>query len=186
VPPSDPRLLRTRAKIMMQFVRAARGILDEIGRKRGRKLRLSVWVWPHDQNTWCGLTPMDDGIDVETWVKEKWLDSVICKQAIDQKYLAVCRSHGCEYVASCEGGIWGKPQDAVTVRNAGVEKLMWWDADSLPLDPARWEWFRRIGHTDQMKNWDASAYQPRSIVLEEVGGISVSDSFLQQAVYSGG
>jgi hypothetical protein len=186
VPPSDPRLLRTRAKIMAQFARQCRGILDDIGSKRGRKLRLSVWVWPHDQNTWCGQTPMDDGIDIETWVKEKWVDCVICKQAIDPEYLTLCRTYGCEYVACNEVEVWRNPQDVVKAYNAGVEKLLWWDADSMPNDPARWEWFRRVGHTEEMKSWDASAHEPRSIVLTEVGGINVCDSFLQQAVYSGG
>jgi hypothetical protein len=186
VPPSDPRLLRTRAKIMGQFVRQCRGILDDIGRKRGRKLRLSVWVWPHDQNTWCGRTPMDDGIDIETWVKEKWVDSVICKQAVDQEYLALCQKHGCEYVACNEVENWRGPQDVVKARDAGVDKFLWWDADTVANEPARWEWFRRVGHAEAMKSWDASAYQPRSIVLTEVGGMNVSDAFLQQSVYSGG
>jgi hypothetical protein len=186
VSPSDPRLLRTRAKIMSQFVRQCRSVLDEIGRKRGRKLRLSVWVWPHDQNTWCGLTPMDDGLDIETWVKEKWVDSVICKQAIDHEYLAACQTHGCEYVACNEVEVWRNPQDVVKAYDAGIEKLLWWDADSMPLNPTRWEWFRRVGHADEMRSWDASAHEPRSIVLTEVEGINVCDSFLQQAVYSGG
>jgi hypothetical protein len=186
VPPSDLRLLKTRAKLMTRFVRGARNVLDEIGRKRGRKLQLSVWVWPHDQNTWCGLTPMDDGIDIETWVKKGLVNSIICKQDIDQQYLTLCKKHGCEYVACNEPQVWSKPQDVSKVSNAGVEKLMWWDADPISPDPARWEWFRRIGHTDEMKTWDPSAYQPRSIVLEQIGGINVSDSFLQQAVYSGG
>jgi hypothetical protein len=129
---------------------------------------------------------MDDGIDVDTWVKEKWVDTVICKQAVDPNYLKLCQSHGCEYVACNEVEVWRNPQDVVKVYDAGVQKLLWWDADSLTYDPPRWEWFRRTGHAEEMKSWDASRYQPRSIVLEQVGGINVSDTFLQQAVYSGG
>jgi hypothetical protein len=186
VAPSDPRLLQTRAKIMSEFVRQCRVILDDIGQKRGRKLRLSVWVWPHDQNTWCGRTPLDDGIDVEAWVKEKWIDSVICKQAVDQKYLKLCKEHGCEYVACNEGGAWKKPQDIAKANAAGVERFLYWDADTMPNDPAQWEWFRRIGHAGEMKSWNNAAHEVRSIMLIEVGGINVTDTFLQQSVYSGG
>jgi hypothetical protein len=67
-----------------------------------------------------------------------------------------------------------------------VEKLLWWDADTMALDPAQWDWFRRVGHPDEMKRWEASAHAPRSVVLTEVEGMNVTDSFLQQAVYSGG
>ena len=186
VSPSDPRLLRIRAKIMTRFVREARDILNQIGQKRGKKLRLSVWVWPHDQDTWCGLTPMQDGLDVETWVKEGLIDSVICKQDIDHKYLNLCKAHGCEYVACNEPKVWSSPKDAIKVYDLGVKKLMWWDVDPVSLDPMRWEWFRRVGRTDEMANWDESVFQPRSILLQEIGGINVSDEFLQQAVHSGG
>ena len=186
VEPSDPRLLQTRAVIMTQFVREVRCALDEIGRKKGKTLRLSVWVWPHDQHTWCGLTPMHDGLDVATWVKEGLVDSVVCKQGIDQEYLSLCAVHNCEYVACNEKELWRNPEDVAKIYDAGVKSFMWWDIHDVQQDPVHWGWLRRVGHKNEMANWDSQVFQPRSIELKEVGGVNVYDENLRQAAYSGG
>lgn len=61
----------TGAKLMNLFVRQVRGRLDEIGRKKGKRLRLLVRVPP--QPAECEQI----GLDVPTWVKSGWIDMVI-------------------------------------------------------------------------------------------------------------
>ena len=57
VDPEDPRLLEVRAGIMTGFMYKVRQTLDEVGAEKGKRLELSVWAWPHDQNVWLGKRP---------------------------------------------------------------------------------------------------------------------------------
>lgn len=66
VPMTDPRWYPITAQFMTTFVREARAILDEEGKKKGRRVGLSVRIDWQKYRTW--------GCDIETWLKEGWLD----------------------------------------------------------------------------------------------------------------
>ena len=57
--------------VMTEFVRESRRILDEIGKKKGRQLGLSVRV----PNTIDGARRL--GLDVPTWIREELVDLVV-------------------------------------------------------------------------------------------------------------
>ena len=59
------------SKLMNVFVQQVRERLDEIGEKKGKRLRLLVRVPP--QLAECKQV----GLDVPTWIKQGWIDMVI-------------------------------------------------------------------------------------------------------------
>jgi len=59
------------AKLMNVFVQQVRERLDEIGEKKGKRLRLLVRVPPRPAE--CERI----GLDVPTWIKKGWIDMVI-------------------------------------------------------------------------------------------------------------
>lgn len=189
VEPTDPRLLAVKAEIMSRFVRQARGVLDEVGRAKGKRLGLSVWVWPTKQNVWCGRTPAEEGLDVRGWVTEGLLDSVICQQGADPDLMALGRKHDCRFVlfTGYRGEKQMSPATIAAAYGAGVNEFAYWDADFAQDSPPVWEWLRRIGHRQEMESWSDDDCRMRRVPLKAVGGCSVGPGVsLQQAVYSGG
>lgn len=69
---NDPRWLQLRADVMTGFLHDVRGILDEAGRKKGRRLGLSARVDWKEYKGW--------GCDVDTWLKEGLLDYLVLAQ----------------------------------------------------------------------------------------------------------
>lgn len=68
----DPRWLQLRAATMTEFVRTVRTMLDEEGKKRGRRIGLSARVDWREYRGW--------GCDIEAWVKAGWLDYLVVAQ----------------------------------------------------------------------------------------------------------
>lgn len=190
VKPTDPRLLRVRASFMTQFLRDVRKVLDQVGKKKGKRLELSVWVWPWDRNVWLGTTPLQEGLDVKTWIKDGLLDSLYCQGAVDPSYLELCRKHNCTYTfgygfGGIRDGVGMSPENITKAYEAGVENFMYWDLDGYQLRSDYWEHIRRIGHREEMKKWRAPLLEERLIRLKSVNGFNFKKGF-GAAVYSGG
>jgi hypothetical protein len=185
--PTDPRLLQVRATIMTGFVRQARALLDEAGRAKGRHLELSAWVWPSAQRVWLGGTPLEEGLDVKAWIREGLLDSVICQEGVDPDYMELGAESGCRFVLfTGYGGEQAMSPGSVTSAYvAGVRDFAYWDIDAAQLSPGSWNWLRRIGHREEMADWERFGPGTRLIQLTEVGGADVLNG-LAGAVYSGG
>ncbi|HJN17990.1 MAG TPA: family 10 glycosylhydrolase [Armatimonadota bacterium] len=183
----DPRLMAIRARHMTEFVEGARRVLDEVGEAKGKRLNLSIWAWPSEWKVWCGGTPMEDGLDIKTWIAAGLLDSVVCQQGIDEEYLALGKEHGCEFVlfTGYRGDLAMSPATISAAYEAGVEQVAYWDMDCAQDVPEVWEWLKRSGHGDEMATWDDHAPTHRYIRLNTVGGYDVRGG-LQQSVYSGG
>ena len=65
----DPRMQNIRCRYLNAFVRDVRKTLDEVGKRKGRRLELSAWIWPtipHNRNL---------GLDVEHWMAQGWLEA---------------------------------------------------------------------------------------------------------------
>ena len=188
VPEDDPRLLRVRAELMTRFIRRARKTLDAVGRAKGKRLTLSVWVWPSTQNVWLGKTPLHEGLDVIGWIREGLLDSVICQGGIDQEYLLEGRKHDCQFV-HFTGYHDDRRMSPGTVHNAyqqGVEAFAYWDIDAAQIYPEAWNWLRRIGHRNEIATWATEGLpKVKRIPLLRIAGGNAKDG-LADAVYSGG
>jgi len=187
VEPTDPRLLQVRGEIMTRFIRKVRQALDEISKAKGRKLDLSVWVWPSDQNVWLGKTPLEEGLDVKQWIREGLLDSVICQEGIDADYIKLGKETGCRFVlfTGYRGEKAMSPESVTKAYAAGVNTFAFWDIDAAQIRPATWNWLRRIGHRNEMADWPRFDPGSRLIQLKTVAGVDVEKG-LAGSVYSGG
>jgi hypothetical protein len=185
VDPSDQRLHAVRARLMTEFVRGARRVLDEIGQEKGRHPTLSIWAWPSGKDVWCGETPMAEGLDFRNWIEEGLLDAFICQEGVDPEDIACCKDHGCQFILF-PGYREPTPNTPKTVAEGykkGVDGIAIWDID--PDAPEAWEWIRRIGHREEMETWEERVSECRRIPLVTVGGFDVAQG-LQASVYSGG
>lgn len=187
VSPSDPRLGEIRATFMTDFVQQVRNELDEIGRKKNKPLELSVWVWPSGKNVWLGGTPMEEGLDVQSWVREGLLNSVICQGGIDPKVMSLCKDHHCKFIlfTGYRGDEAMSPKSVTQAYEQGVNDFAYWDIDGAQMMPHAWEWIRRIGHRKEMADWNPADHEPKSIRLIDVGGTDVLHG-MAQSIYSGG
>jgi hypothetical protein len=88
----DPRMRTLRSEFMTRFVCDVRRVLDEVGRKKGKRLELSAWVYGGiNQN-------LDYGLDVIGWINQGLLDSVIGTG--DPPIHAAARAKGCRIVSA--------------------------------------------------------------------------------------
>jgi hypothetical protein len=184
----DPRLLKVRSSFMTEFTRDARSVLDDVGKKKGKHLELSVWAWPSDKNVWMGGTPLEEGLDIKSWIKEGLLDSVICQGGIDAGYIELGKAHNCQFqlFTGYSGAEAMSPDTVTKAYKAGVENFAYWDMDLSQINPSQWNWIRRIGHENEMADWDHFApTHDRLIPLRTVNQVDVFHG-LAQAVYAGG
>jgi hypothetical protein len=184
---SDPRLEEVRATFMTDFVRPARKVLDEVGRKKGKKLELSVWVWPTTRKVWLGGTPMEEGLDIKGWVREGLLNSMICQQGIDPEVKKLCEAHDCKFIlfTGYRGDEAMSPKSVTQAYKDGVNDFAYWDIDGAQMMPHAWTWIRRIGHRKEMARWNPADHETKPIQLITVGGVDVLHG-MAQSIYSGG
>ncbi len=186
VDPQDPRLLEVRAGFMTDFMRQARQVLDEVGSQKGKRLELSIWAWPHYQPVWLGQKPLEEGFDIKAWIKEGLLDSLVCKRDVDQEYLKLCNAHNCTYYQYPGGGaLEESPETTSKMYKEGAKYFADWDTDFAHIHPETWAWQSRVGHRQEMENWNAEAHKIKSVGLRKVDGVDVSID-LERTVYSGG
>ncbi len=190
----DAKMCEIRSRYLNAFVRDVRRTLDEVGKKKGKRLELSAWVlgptsWPEPA---VNHNHRVLGMDVEHWIKQGWLDSVISegdwdKVVIDHKLLAVAKAHKCQFIFNRRTG--GQSEVAnvkqwVDAYSAGVDGVAVWDIN--PQDLSIWPIIRRAGHRKEL---EAAAQRGvpalPSVRLKTIGGCDVLQG-LGAAVYSGG
>ena len=150
-------------------------------------MELSVWVWPSTQPVWLGGMPLEEGLDVKSWIRDGLLNSVICQEGVDADYVKLGEASGCRFVlfTGYRGDNAMSPQTVTKAYGAGVQGFAYWDMDSAQIYPAQWNWLRRIGHREEMADWERFDPGTRLIRLTKVDGIDVLKG-LAQAMYSGG
>jgi hypothetical protein len=79
--------------IMVEFIRDVRRRLDDVGRRKGRKLSLSADVV---DGYYCGLTLTQQRIDLEAWLKTGCLDYVSIERT-NEPYRPATGDHPIEY-----------------------------------------------------------------------------------------
>jgi len=183
----DPRLQAVRISFMNEYLEKVHRLTEEIAAQRGRPLNLSVWVWPGTQGVWLGGTPEAEGLDVKHWIKQGWLDSVIVQEGVDEEYIALGKETGCDYVlfTGYRGEKAMSPATVTAAYGAGVKQFAYWDMDAVQIMPDPWNWLRRIGHREEMADWETYKPDGRLLPLEQVGHVNVARG-LVDAVYSGG
>jgi hypothetical protein len=176
VPFDDPRMRSLRCAIMTDFVRDARRVLDKTGRRKGKKLELSAWVFGQ-----VGMN-MDYGLDVVGWINEGLLDSVLI-QSMEPTLMEAAKAHNCRVIDAEYQGDHERLEAWVANREAGAEGIAIWDMDSD--SPTNWAIQSRSGHEEQVKAFVAERPTLPTIKLKTVAGADV-DKGLFDAAYSGG
>jgi hypothetical protein len=133
VPEADPRWTPLRYKIMNEFVRDVRKLLDEAGRLKGRHLGLSARIDWEKGPLW--------GCDAETWLKERLLDYLVVGQyglgGYDfdiAPFVKLARGSGCAILFGEEATIKGHDRTAEEDRLIASGKLKPQSSTLLTLD----------------------------------------------------
>ena len=88
----DPRMRSVRSEFMTRFVRDVRRVVSNVGRKKGKQLELSAWLYGSvSQN-------LDYGFDVVGWINGGLLDNVI--ETNDVEIAAAAQAHGCRITSA--------------------------------------------------------------------------------------
>jgi hypothetical protein len=185
VAPTDPRLGRVRAEFITPLVRGARKVLDELGAKKGRKLDLSVWVWPTNDATWLGWTPPLEGLDVKGWINDGLVQSVICQCGIDREIMELAKRRHCKFVyfSGYRGPEAMCPRNVTKAYQRGVTEFAFWDMDQTQNYPEAWDWLRCIGSPAEMAAW---VEKPNVYLrLKTINGVNVEKG-MATSIYSGG
>lgn len=150
---NDSKILQLRGKIITDFFRDIRMLLDRKGNVRGRRFNFSLDVMATQEAN------RNFGIDLEILVAEKIVDSLEVDGAlmmrnhnekvgnIDLKYFGkLCQSMDCRWYPKGEGktsfGVNGEGLPALfhEARNYGASGLFLWDAyEHMPKWRGRWE-----------------------------------------------
>ena len=190
---NDSRLRKIRSEFLLQFMRDARKVLDEVGKKKGKRLELSAWVWP-----WAGHRGYSPGFDVDyrTMMKEKLLDSVIIHQGsgVDEEDLAIARANGCKYIIAPDGGGPGVAKALIDGYAKGIDGAAEWDINYPCFKgqagyEKRWKYLKVAGSPEELKKVLASPPPPpekKFVTIHKINGKSVSGTDLWQACYAGG
>jgi hypothetical protein len=196
LPLDDPRLQKIRCSYPNIFVRDVRKMLDEVGAAKGKRLELSAWFE--------GQTRAQreyGGVDVETWINEGLLDSIVGSvgknDVPDPIIISAAKAHGCKCIAGivCSGGTThghcpGFLENAEKRLYAqGVDGIAIWDSDTVTAS-AFWPIMRRMGHRDEFCDLVGKPIERPYIALKDVDGCNLETEHgrfgLGQAAYSCG
>ena len=161
---NDIRAQRLRARYLTDFMRRVRLLLKELGDRRGRKIELSAWVY-------TARTSLFFGLDVETWLKEELLDSVIGVEL--EEFLETAHAHHCKYYVAGR-----EIEYVVKGHEAGVDGFAFWDLN-IPIfgyshDLAdTWAVTRRMGHAEDVAAFAKEPPTLTRIRLKTVGGLDI-------------
>jgi hypothetical protein len=187
----DPRMRKIRYRYLNTFVHDVRQALDEIGKKKGKRLELSAWIraMREDPNY-----DINRGMDVEHWMRQGWLDSVLAMGGSpNPAMVAAAKANKCKFIAVTEGADPFSPSVGSNLAKRwlseyalGVDGVALWDIDGNKDVPTGWPTLRRAGHRKELEAAAAKPVPPLpTIRLKSIGGLDVNQG-LREAVYSGG
>ncbi len=163
-PIADPR--RHDFDVLTSFVLEARQRLNEIARRKGRKLQLSAMVVEGDH---AYLTLLQQKIDLEAWLKSGALDFV-CVQAWDQEpFLAMGSKYNVPHYAI---------QDVRSIRAPWLQDPEWQQDDRPDEDPVPGEELEDAPHLNTIL--DPLEYDEIALkgLREGAEGICIVNNFL--------
>ncbi len=169
----DERYLRYRARVMTAFMVDLRRAMRQIGEARQRPLAISAHVLNNaDSNLFYGL-------DVPAWVERGLIDNLISypwrNEEIDVAYFGqLTQDTPIQYYPEVMPRIMSAEtyrRRAIQNYAEGVDGLCFWDTDGRHLRLKEWSMIRRLGHRDQLADWDdGDDFYYRSLPLRSVGG----------------
>jgi hypothetical protein len=136
VKPDDPRWLQMRCDVMTDFVRSIRSMLDDTGKRKGKRIGLSARVDWHEYRAW--------GCDIERWLKDGLLDYIVLAQhtlggyEFDLKpFVAMAKASHCAVYFGEEATLSGHDLTAQEDKLIAEGKMKPPKRDKLSLDQYR-------------------------------------------------
>lgn len=169
----DERYLRYRARVMTGFMADLRREMEAIGANRGRPLEISAHVLNDAE------TNLFYGLDVPAWVEQGLIDNLIPypwrDEEIDVDYFArLTGDSPVRYYPEIMPRTM--PPEEFRVRAlenyaAGADGLCFWDTNGRHQRLKEWSMVRRLGHREQLEQWDdGEGSLHRTVRLRSVGG----------------
>jgi len=157
---NDNRVLHLRSRYVTDFVRKVRRLCQEIASQRKRKLELAAWVYSPEHNLFYGL-------DVDTWLKEGLLDSLISKGS--QEYVKTVKAHNCKFYQS-----YGDVKSVLEGYKKSVDAFCSWDCNyNLQELPESWAIASRIGHQEEVEAFLKNPPKVKLMKLKTVDGLDI-------------
>jgi len=180
----DPRWLRHRAEYITLFLREVRHTLDEVGRRKGRRLGTAYLVPKNATPDFRGEGPFDEcwfhGLDVETWAREGLVDYLILHIEVFGNYdgseqADVIRAFS-ELVKDTPCKLYvdvyprRMPAEAYRIKainyyRAGAEGLAFWDSQGRNSRASEWAMVKKLGHKEELERWEDEVYFRRVPLL---------------------
>ena len=175
---NDIRAQRHRASYLTEFIRSARKIVDEVGKKKGKKIELSaaVYIGQVDYNLFYGL-------DVMTWFDEDLLDSLFTTAPFEPEFRKAAREHKCKIITHtipCAPTADGSFPECVNTAKQGyelgVDGFWVWDMNGgRQENPLYWEILRQLGHKEAVDKFAEKLPEYKTIRIKTIDGLDVSN-----------
>jgi len=179
VAPDDERWLGYQASYVTSFLREIREMLDAEGKKRNTKLVLVAMI----------RGTLEHQLAVDNWIGEKLVDYLILHpwsaptvtEEQVRKFQALTRDTSTHlYVDFYPRELPAEliRQNAIKYYDAGSEGFCLWDTDGRIKRPGEWVMWSRLGHREQLPEWERQARKCFRIVpLKSFAGYSVDASW---------
>lgn len=173
---NDIRAQKHRASYVTEFVRSARQLVSEVGKKKGKKIELSavVYIGKVDYNIFFGL-------DIMTWFKEDLLDSIFTTTPFEPEVLKAARKHNCKIIThtipcarEATGDFAECVRSAKEGHDIGVDGFWTWDMNGKQTNPLYWEILRQIGHKEMIDKFAEKLPEYKKIRIKAINGLDVS------------
>lgn len=188
LPWHDARWIEHRCQYVTVFMRALRAMADEVGRARGRRVKIGLTVMNSLENNAL------NAFDLKTWLQEGLVDHLMLHPcwsfdlrgdprvtpatARPIQQLADRVGGGCRVYADlyprCQPAEHYR-QQALTFYKAGIYGVALWDYYQRSPRKSEWAMARLLGHREELKQWRARALSfGRVLPLKSLCGVSTS------------
>ena len=178
----DPRELdendicaqRHRASYVTELVRQARQLVDEVAKKKAKKISLTALAY-------SGKVEMNlfFGLDLMAWIKQGLTHAIFMSEPLDPELMEALSASDCQLMAYV--GLGGEPDTAhlTLIRGAlkgielGATAFGYWDMNGAQTQPENWEVIRQIGDKEQLKALAEAPPKLKTTPLKTVEGFDV-------------
>jgi len=187
--PSDPRLWEQRSEYTTALLRELRATLDDVVRRKGRRLGIAVHAMNSLRNN------LYFGLDVVRWAKEGLVDHLVlhpCPSVEAVENGAVTPDALVEVTDALRGTGVRVYADLYPRRNppekiarkvleyyrAGVDGISFWDTYARMWRKSEWSAIRLCGHREELERWEGKARSFwRKVRVDSIDGISLDPRY---------
>ena len=201
LPVGDPRVQRTRANFITQFLRDVRDMLDEVGAAQGRYIPNCYLVPVH--NSPANKPPeaaesslaelLFNALDVESWIREGLVDYLDVHLHMYGEHDGTAVMDKIREITSLAEGTETKVfvdiyprrlpprvyrKIALNYYDAGADGLAFWDTYNRYFRHSEWAFVKRLGHAQDLQRWEGKVDDYfRTVPLRRLDGFVTDQVF---------